>query len=588
MDIEWGFEEVMSGQWGLQGKIEDAEAHPALQDSSGDGLTDYEEMVVWETDPLDEDTSGDGYADTVDPEPTTDSTVPASEFESVTLQELELFVEADPDEVDVEVKGILLDEGVFDPLSGAGESDIPEEELDLMTFEPNEVEAVEDGTRYTVPLQPDNQIVLGSAYEVRITDEHGNTARHILLPETGQGPVLVSSMIDPAGVDLDEQETLLDQISEELDGQSQVAAAPGLPGEVWRPVQRESVRHGIWPAVKQVIQTLVAALGAPLVKTVLAAGLVAVFAVAVAYAALPHTNLPELQEFPHPASVGTLSTSTIQDGRFAEVPPYVTLASGTVAGDTVEFPVGEAFIRDGFTRGYGLVVVAAATGVTVVELAKETTKERQEEVEEELGDREIDEPEKVESLREKLKRLYYRVSEALGLSLRVREVGDLWVLTIGEKHDEDDDEIDGECGVAEDEVNMFIQETEQTPTAGGLTTFHGVEYHMDLQFDCPHDSEQWVRTVGGMEDEDLDDLNTTQRGHIAETHAGPDFVEDRGLDVVYLDEPGEPGFDIVAYNANTDEYHIIEAKFRSESGSVSNSSTWLDRPEEKSPQMTNA
>ena len=96
------------------------------------------------------------------------------------------------------------------------------------------------------------------------------------------------------------------------------------------------------------------------------------FAVAVAYAALPHTNLPELQEFPHPASVGTLSSSTIQNGRFAEVPPYVTLASGTVAGNTVEFPVGEVFIRDGFTRSYGLVVVAAAIGVTRTSLRFDT------------------------------------------------------------------------------------------------------------------------------------------------------------------------------------------------------------------------
>ena len=172
-------------------------------------------------------------------------------------------------------------------------------------------------------------------------------------------------------------------------------AASRRLGDALRQAHRESARYGIWPTVKQVITYLVGVLGATLVKTVLAVGLLALFAVAVAYAALPHTNLPELQEFPHPASVGTLSTSTIQDGRFAEVPPYVTLASGTVAGNEVEFPVGEAFIRDGFARGYGLVIVAAATGVTVVELSRETTNERQEEAEEELGDREFDEPDEL-------------------------------------------------------------------------------------------------------------------------------------------------------------------------------------------------
>ena len=88
-----------------------------------------------------------------------------------------------------------------------------------------------------------------------------------------------------------------------------------------------------------------------------------------------------------------------------------------------------------------------------------------------------------------------------------------------------------------------------------------------------------------MGDEDLGDLNNTQRGHIAETHAGPKFVEDRGLEIVYLDEPGEPGFDIVAYDNADDEYYIVEAKFKSDSGSVSNSSAWFGRPD-KGPQMT--
>lgn len=91
-----------------------------------------------------------------------------------------------------------------------------------------------------------------------------------------------------------------------------------------------------------------------------------------------------------------------------------------------------------------------------------------------------------------------------------------------------------------------------------------------------------------MGDADLGNLDPGQRADIAETHAGPTFVQDRGLELVYLEDPGEPGFDIVAYNEIADEYVVIEAKFRSISGSVSNSSTWLDRPEDKSPQMTNS
>jgi len=55
------------------------------------------------------------------------------------------------------------------------------------------------------------------------------------------------------------------------------------------------------------------------------------------------------------------------------------------------------------------------------------------------------------------------------------------------------------------------------------------------------------------------------------------------LEVEYLDDAQTPGFDIIA--SDGDEYYIIEAKFKSNSGSVSNSSTWFDRPN-KGPQMT--
>ncbi|WP_255191831.1 hypothetical protein [Natronobeatus ordinarius] len=119
-----------------------------------------------------------------------------------------------------------------------------------------------------------------------------------------------------------------------------------------------------------------------------------------------------------------------------------------------------------------------------------------------------------------------------------------------------------------------------------LTTFHGDRFGIDLQVDCPHDSEQWVTTTGGVDSSELPNLTKSQKGAIAEEEAGPQFLEDRGLEIEYLDDAQTPGFDIVAYDNTADEYHIIEAKFKSDSGNVSNSSAWFDRPD-KGPQMTN-
>ena len=116
-----------------------------------------------------------------------------------------------------------------------------------------------------------------------------------------------------------------------------------------------------------------------------------------------------------------------------------------------------------------------------------------------------------------------------------------------------------------------------------LTTFHGDRFGIDLQVDCPHDSEQWVTTTGGVDSSELPNLTKSQKGAIAEEEAGPQFLEDRGLEIEYLDDAQTPGFDIVA--SDGDEYYIVEAKFKSNSGSVSNSSTWFDRPD-KGPQMT--
>lgn len=145
----------------------------------------------------------------------------------------------------------------------------------------------------------------------------------------------------------------------------------------------------------------------------------------------------------------------------------------------------------------------------------------------ELGAGELDEPDWVRTIGNRLRDLSYRISDSLSMALKVRETVDgLYVITVGEEHEE----IDGECGIDEHELNMLVQEVEQTSAAGGLTTFHGVEHGIDVQLDCPHDSEQYLETIGGMDDAtDLPGYNSSQRGDIAEEEIGPQLVKDRQL-----------------------------------------------------------
>ncbi|WP_255191837.1 vWA domain-containing protein [Natronobeatus ordinarius] len=64
------------GETKLETRVTDAVAHPALLDTANNGLTDYEEVMVWGTDPWRADTSGDGFIDSVDPAPLEETTPP--------------------------------------------------------------------------------------------------------------------------------------------------------------------------------------------------------------------------------------------------------------------------------------------------------------------------------------------------------------------------------------------------------------------------------------------------------------------------------------------------------------------------------
>ena len=86
VNLWWEFNETDSGQWKLEAELLEADAHPAMVDTANNGLTDYEEMVVWETNPLLKDTSGDGFIDSVDPHPTEVTRPPNVQVTSPRLQ----------------------------------------------------------------------------------------------------------------------------------------------------------------------------------------------------------------------------------------------------------------------------------------------------------------------------------------------------------------------------------------------------------------------------------------------------------------------------------------------------------------------
>lgn len=144
--------------------------------------------------------------------------------------------------------------------------------------------------------------------------------------------------------------------------------------------------------------------------------------------------------------------------------------------------------------------------------------------------------------------------------------------------EDDSDYDDGTCAVDAESMEMFVEGTEtRTLQSVRLTEFHGKKAGIDVQVDCPHDSEQWVRNVGGVGSDDLSGLSDAEKGDIAEQHAAPTFARERGLLVAYVEGTGETGFDVVACDdrnsdgdcdAETDTFHIIEAKFKSKSGSV--------------------
>lgn len=202
-----------------------------------------------------------------------------------------------------------------------------------------------------------------------------------------------------------------------------------------------------------------------------------------------------------------------------------------------------------------------------------------------IGDRRIAIPEGVKTALRILNDNRLLVARIIDETITSSFLFDEW----DDREDDDDDEP-AECGIDQQALNMHV---ERTATDDGLTAFRGHEHGIDLQVDCPHDSEEYLETVGGMDDaKNLPEYDSEDRGDLGEEHIGPTLVNDRGLKLNETfhdaEETGtlDHGFDIVASDENGDEWYIIEAKFRSNSGSVSNTDRWFHTTEEDGRQMS--
>lgn len=86
VDVEYEVFEA-DNETKLRTWVTDARAHPGRYDTDGDGLSDYEELEVWETNPWMADTSGDGLNDKVDPHPHEKTLPPEFEYETQDLHD---------------------------------------------------------------------------------------------------------------------------------------------------------------------------------------------------------------------------------------------------------------------------------------------------------------------------------------------------------------------------------------------------------------------------------------------------------------------------------------------------------------------
>jgi len=153
----------------------------------------------------------------------------------------------------------------------------------------------------------------------------------------------------------------------------------------------------------------------------------------------------------------------------------------------------------------------------------------------------------------------------------------LWIRTVGDfvlnlykasniydQYSDDDDENDSQCGLNATDINMAVDEqvTGRFSSSSTYTLFSG-EYqktknNVATDYYCVHDRDAFVQTYAD-NPTDLTDGSAGERVSV-------ELMEERGYEIVWPEggfdegDASEIGPDVIAYDENTGEYVIVEAK----------------------------
>jgi len=224
--------------------------------------------------------------------------------------------------------------------------------------------------------------------------------------------------------------------------------------------------------------------------------------------------------------------------------------------------IGENPNGDGHIALY--ILGSTIIGATSVETVEDTIeREKQEDTDQDgsdkIGEDDIDEAPGQEQR--------WRLSERQ--KLWIRTIGD-FVLNlykasnIYDQYSDDDDENDSQCGLNATGIDMVVdKQVTSRFSASSTYTLFGGEYqktknNVATDYYCVHDRSTFVQTYA----DDPTDLTDGSAGE----RVSVELMEERGYEIVWPEggfdegDASEIGPDVIAYDENTGEYVIVEAK----------------------------
>ena len=173
----------------LEAQITNVTANPGLLDTSNNGLSDFTEVEVWDTDPLRADTSGDGFIDSVDPYPTVDNSPP--ELEVLTADDDEVLIKIWPNQ---EIEEVRTTAEYDDPFFNPDKETITRTDgLEFTIHEPDQIVKTPEQEEYQFTLDGRTP----NSYRLSIRDEYDTLVMKEFVPEDAGG---ISSTVASVGV----------------------------------------------------------------------------------------------------------------------------------------------------------------------------------------------------------------------------------------------------------------------------------------------------------------------------------------------------------------------------------------------------